>query len=74
MRHIGGYLGIMAAFLLLGSPTRVKAAQPKIGDLMPEFSIPDDQGRIWNSRDHIGQRVQLYLTRPKVRRFQIAGN
>ena len=59
MRHIGGYLGIMAAFLLLGGPARGDAAPPEVGDLMPEFSIPDDQGRIWNSRDHVGQRVQV---------------
>ena len=64
MRHIGGYLGIMAAYLLLGGPTRGDAAPPEVGDFMPEFSSLDDQGRIWNSRDHVGQRVQVIYFYP----------
>lgn len=26
-----------------------------VGDVMPEFQCLDDQGKIWDSRDHIGQ-------------------
>lgn len=63
MRSRVGYFAI--AGLILGFPWSVVAAEGpenvlQVGDLVPQFCCLDDNGKIWNSHDHIGQRVVVF--------------
>ena len=64
MRHSIGYLGIITGILLLAGSARGDEPSLQVGDLVPEFHGIDDRGQAWNSRDHVGQRVQVIYFYP----------
>ncbi len=36
----------------------------EVGDLVPDFKCLDDQGQIWDSRDHVGKKVIVVFFYP----------
>jgi peroxiredoxin Q/BCP len=49
---------------LAASPSRAEEPSLKVGDRVPAFQCRDDQGRLWKSRDHIGQRIVVLYFYP----------
>ena len=49
--------GLIGGFLLAGAVSRGEENALQVGDLVPEFKCLDDQGQIWDSRDHVGKKM-----------------
>jgi peroxiredoxin Q/BCP len=47
----------LVGVLMSGLTTGAAAADLKVGDPAPSFTSIDDQGKPWNSADHIGKKV-----------------
>ena len=45
---------VMVSFLVIGIWAGIGRAAD-VGDAAPEFTCLDDQGQLWNSRDHVGK-------------------
>ena len=62
-------IGIMALMgLLIGewlfATADSRGDEINVGNLAPEFECVDDQGQVWKSRDHIGQRMLVVYFYP----------
>lgn len=59
MRHVAKRFRITAVLgvFLAAAACRGDEQAVQVGDLAPQFQCLDDQGRVWSSRDHVGQRV-----------------
>lgn len=55
---------LFCGWLLAASPSRAEEPSLTIGDRVPEFQCRDDQGRLWKSREHIGQRILVIYFYP----------
>ena len=58
MRHTTRLLtitGLIGGFLLAGAVRGDEGLQ--VGDSVPDFKCLDDQGQIWDSRDHVGKKM-----------------
>lgn len=54
--------GLLSGWLLAGAVSLAEEQTLQLGDLVPVFECLDDQGQIWDSRDHIGKRpVVIYF-------------
>ncbi len=53
---------ILAALALVTSP--LAAADLKVGDKAPSFSLKDDSGKEWNSADHVGKKIVVVYFYP----------
>lgn len=56
--------GLLSAFLLAGTAGGGDENSLQVGDLVPEFKCLDDQGQIWDSRDHVGKKVVVVYFYP----------
>ena len=59
MRHstrLFAITGLMGGFLLAGAASRGEENALQVGDSVPDFKCLDDQGLIWDSRDHVGKK------------------
>lgn len=56
--------GVLGGVLFSGTASLGEEKSPQVGDTVSEFKILDDQGRIWNSRDHIGKKLVVVYFYP----------
>ena len=56
--------GLLSGWLLADACSRGDETTLNIGDVAPEFVCLDDQGQIWKSKDHIGQRMLVVYFYP----------
>ena len=49
--------GLMGGLLLTGAACQGQVNALQVGDSVPDFKCLDDQGQIWDSRDHVGKKV-----------------
>jgi peroxiredoxin Q/BCP len=49
--------GILGGCLLISAVARSDEKVVKVGALAPEFSCEDDNGNVWQSRDHVGKKI-----------------
>ena len=61
--------GVLGGVLLSGTASLGEEKSLEVGDTVSEFKTLDDQGRIWNSRDHIGKRLVVIYFYPGVFAF-----
>src|ERR1043165_6399867 len=55
--------GLPIAFILATS-ANIQAVEPEIGDTLPEFQSTDEQGRVWKSADHAGEKLLVLYFYP----------
>lgn len=58
MRHTNRLfriIGLIGGFMLAGAASRGDEGL-EVGQLVPDFKCLDDQGLIWDSRDHVGKK------------------
>jgi peroxiredoxin len=70
-RLLGTFGGVVLASAVLGlppslvaqAPTRVEVSKlgPQVGELIPEFSLPDQAGRTWTRQSILGPKGALLL-------------
>ena len=48
--------GLLSGFLLAGAASRGDEGL-QVGNLVPDFKCLDDQGQIWDSREHVGKKL-----------------
>ncbi|MFL5242898.1 MAG: peroxiredoxin [Gemmataceae bacterium] len=59
--------GFVVGTLLLSSNVRAAEDKPvgvKVGDAAPSFTAKDDQGKTWNSTDHVGKHILVVYFYP----------
>ena len=56
--------GVFCGILLAATGSRAADINLQVGDVAPEFRGLDDQGQMWNSRDHIGQKILVVYFYP----------
>jgi peroxiredoxin Q/BCP len=56
---------LLAGICLLLACSPARAAEPKAGDLAPEFSLPGSDGRTHTLAEHRGQRAVVLAWFPK---------
>jgi peroxiredoxin Q/BCP len=52
-------------FLILGLSNQLKAQSIDVGDKMPQFSLTDQNGKVFNSKDYVGKSVLVIYFYPK---------
>ena len=56
--------GVFCGILLAAADSRAADINLQVGDVAPDFRGLDDQGQMWNSRDHIGQKILVVYFYP----------
>ena len=58
-------VAMAGALAFLPSGAAQQPAAPKVGDKIPEFSLPGSDGKIYHSKDLIGKRAFVIAWFPK---------
>jgi len=57
-------LPVCLAALLLAGSANVTRADVEVGDDAPKFETKDDQGKTWNSEEHVGKKILVVYFYP----------
>jgi peroxiredoxin Q/BCP len=55
---------VLGVILLPVLAIQGSAQSLQVGDYVPEFEVQDDEGNVWKSKDHIGERVLIVFFYP----------
>ena len=59
------YTVILLSFFLFACNANSQEKQLKVGDQIPSFSLSDENGKIFNSKDYVGKKILVIYFYPK---------
>jgi len=65
MTKINFFAALLVLVMVCSQPRMTDAADGlKVGEAVPEFSALDDQGKKWNSKEHVGKKILVVYFYP----------